>query len=339
MHLEHASRLSPNSPRYHVLLGEAYLLRGDAEDAIAPLQVGFQADAHPRTAYLLAIALLRCHRIDQAERYASAAVGETGSVFHRAHYVRATCRLARDDREGAIRDLWQALDLAPEESRYRMELARLLVARALAAAPLDRRRRVDEAVHVLREASPASSCDAEWHYLIACCLIEGGDAAEALGHLARTDFPSLEEVAFRRGLALARLDRADEAARELERSARDPALAARAHQILEQMRGETAGPLPSSESVEGAMAANSGGPDGPPPGAGAGLGRTFKVPLATPEVEPREEEASGALSEATFLIGSTEALELAGDPHTILDPVDSDPELPHERGEEEAAAS
>jgi hypothetical protein len=108
------------------------------------------------------------------------------------------------------------------------------------------------------------------------------------------------------------------------------------------MRGETVGSRRSSESAEEAVAGDSRGPGTPASGAGASLDRTFKVPLATPEVEPRAEKAADALSEATFLIASTEAVELAGDPgdpHTILDPVDPDPELPRERGEEEAAAS
>jgi hypothetical protein len=141
-------------------------------------------------------------------------------------------------------------------------------------------------------------------------------------------------------MALARLDRPDEAARELELSAHDPALAARAHQILQQMRGETPAPLPPLVAAEGAAAGDRGVPPAPPLGLEAGQERVSRDLRATPEMDPREEEAHEALSERTFLIASTEALLVGdpGDPHTILDPMEADQELPRE-GEEEAAAS
>ena len=73
-HLEQAVRLSPANARYSGLLGEAWLLQGDPEAGLAPLQNSLQQETHPRIASLMAMALLRLDRPADAARIATEAL-------------------------------------------------------------------------------------------------------------------------------------------------------------------------------------------------------------------------------------------------------------------------
>ncbi len=129
LHLEHAVRMHPAHPRYNALLGEAYLLRGDVDEALAPLQNSFMIEPFPRTAWLLAATLLHLERPVEAERLATAAIDEAPG-FHRAFVTRADARELSGNLEGAILDMRDAMDLAPDEESYRTRLADLVERKA-----------------------------------------------------------------------------------------------------------------------------------------------------------------------------------------------------------------
>ncbi|NRA97119.1 MAG: tetratricopeptide repeat protein, partial [Planctomycetes bacterium] len=128
-HLEQAVRLSPANARYSGLLGEAWLLQGDPEAGLAPLQNSLQQETHPRIASLMAMALLRLDRPADAARIATVALEET-SAFPRGHFLRAEARIGLGDVDGAIEDLRHAVSLAPTSEPYRLRLATHLVERA-----------------------------------------------------------------------------------------------------------------------------------------------------------------------------------------------------------------
>lgn len=118
-HLEQAVRQAPGNPRYTATLGEAWLLRGDPEAALAPLQSSFATGPMPRTACLLAQTLHALGRDSEAETFAGAAI-EDGAGFHRAYAIRAEIRRRRGNLTGALDDFEAACALAPDHPEYRV---------------------------------------------------------------------------------------------------------------------------------------------------------------------------------------------------------------------------
>jgi len=128
LHLEEAVRLAPDKPRYALLLADAYLLKKDAEAALGPLVMAWQARAAPRTAGLLALTLFCLGRYSEAERYAAEAL-HANEAFTRARALRAWALLAQGSAGEAARDFRRLLEAPPGDP---MAPAGLLAARALA---------------------------------------------------------------------------------------------------------------------------------------------------------------------------------------------------------------
>lgn len=103
-HLERAVELAPRSARYAALLGETYLVRGEPEEAVAPLALSYQEDPHPRAAYAVALSLLVCGRPEEAQSWATAALEESQALV-RAREVRGWARAACGDAQRAAWDL------------------------------------------------------------------------------------------------------------------------------------------------------------------------------------------------------------------------------------------
>lgn len=220
LHLEQAVRMSPGNARYSALLGEAYLARGDAESALAPLHSSFLATSHPRTGYLLALVLVQLNRAQEALAFASLAV-EEAPAFHRAWAARAECREIIGRLEEAISDMREACGLFPECDRYRLKLGGLLLRHAAAASDSVHRALALEARNRLL-AAPDDQLHREWHYYMGIALLQTGDASGARRHLLETDYPSLDEVAFHLTVAALELGDFDDAEKRLEQASRAP---------------------------------------------------------------------------------------------------------------------
>lgn len=239
-HLEQAVRLSPGNARYSGLLGEAWLLRGDPEASLAPLQNSLHQETHPRIASLMALALLRLDRPADAARIATVALEET-SAFHRGHFLRAEARVGIGDMAGAIDDLRDAVSLAPTSEPYRLRLATHLVERARGGdhGSLVEAREVLDGIDAPREANV-------WHYLRGCVLVELGDPDAALLALENVTWPTRSEVALRRAYAFIELGRRDDALGALQQARGDPTLTAEADRLIAEIGS---GPDPEVPTV------------------------------------------------------------------------------------------
>lgn len=244
-HLEQAVLLSPGNARYGALLGEAWLLKGDPEAALAPLQSSIHQEIHPRVASLLALALLKLDRPADAERFATAALEET-SAFHRAYFIRAEARVGQGDSDGAVDDLRQAVALAPESEPYRLRLAGLLVERRFLGAG-DRAELIEARALLDGVEDPREG--AAWRYLRGCVLIELDDPEAALVALADLSWPTATEVALRRGYAHLALNQRDEALTSFEEARADPELTEVADRLIERLE---AGPDHEAPTVRAA---------------------------------------------------------------------------------------
>ena len=242
-HLEQAVRLSPGNARYSGLLGEAWLLRGDPEAGLAPLQNSLQQEPHPRIASLMAFALLRLDRPAEAAQVATMALGET-SAFHRGHFLRAEARTATGDVVGAIEDLRQAISLAPSSEPYRLRLATHLVDRARAGdhGSLVEAREVLDSMDAPREARA-------WRYLRGCVLVELGEPDAALLAFDNLSWPTASEVALRRAYALVQLERRDEAVLALQEARVDPPLTVEADRVVAELNSK-ASPIRAAPMTE-----------------------------------------------------------------------------------------
>lgn len=243
-HLEQAVRLSPDNARYSGLLGEAWLLQGDPEAALAPLQNSLHKETHPRIASLMALALLRLDRHADAARIATVALEET-SAFHRAHFIRSEARMGTGDVAGAIDDLRHAVSLAPTSEPYRLRLASHLVERARNDAEhgalIEAREILDGIAHP-REAQV-------WRYLRGCVLVELGEPHAALLALEDVTWPTLTDVALRRGYAYIDLGRRDDALLALQQARVDPALTDEADRLIARLES---GPDPDAPTARAA---------------------------------------------------------------------------------------
>ncbi|MAG57889.1 MAG: hypothetical protein CMJ83_16515 [Planctomycetes bacterium] len=237
-HLEQSVRLSPGNPRYSALLGEAWLLRGDPDAAIAPLQNSLQRETHPRIACLMALALLRLDRHQDAEQFATAAITET-AAFHRAYFIRAESRIGIGNRMEAVSDLREAVALAPPSETYRLRLAGHLLDLAFESSGDHARAGLEEAREVLEARTPLNQVDA-WHYLLGCVLVELGEARQALRRLDDLTWPTTSEVALRRAQAHALLGETEDARTCLGQARVDPDLMEEADRMLDRLDNPTA---------------------------------------------------------------------------------------------------
>jgi len=282
-HLEQAVRLAPGNARYSALLGEAWLLRGDAEAALAPLQNSLQGDVHPRAACLMALALLRLEQYEDAERFASAAIAETGA-FHRAFFIRAAVRQCLGRDEDAIQDLRDAHQLSPGATNYRLRLASLLLARADTSSPEDAPGRLLEAHRLLAIEHPVRS-EETWRYALGSTLLALGEAEAALAELTDLTWPSPADVALGSARAYLILGQVEEAAACAGQARVQPELTEAADRILDRLRDDSA-----AERVDGETQAR-------------GLGIASRTEMLT-RLEPVATEMFSMSDEAGALLSS-----------------------------------
>jgi tetratricopeptide (TPR) repeat protein len=215
-HFETATRLRPGHPRYLELLGAACFVSGDTLTAIQHYEQALLRGRSARLVWMLAWAYVHAGRLADVERLVRELI-EEGRGCPRALYVRSLARFRRKAFDPAIEDLREAMPDEVDVPFFRIELARLLIAAALAmgspASALTasglvlspRTRMLREAADLLRAGhidDPGSV--KERNYLTGCVYLELGEPTRALSVLAETDYPSHAEASFRRALAAAR---------------------------------------------------------------------------------------------------------------------------------------
>ena len=122
IHLEEAVRLQPEKARYCVILGEAFLLRGEPDAALPPLMAAFQTVKAPRTAWLLGLTLLILDRFTEARECGAEAIRGSES-FDKALEIRAWATFGTGQWSAAAEDFRSLVRKKEADTRSALGLA------------------------------------------------------------------------------------------------------------------------------------------------------------------------------------------------------------------------
>jgi tetratricopeptide (TPR) repeat protein len=216
--LEEAVRRAPSEIGYRTLLAEACLREGAITRAIEILASSLDANAKPRTIYVLALALLAVERNGEAKSAATEVI-RLNPLMDRAFFVRALARRMQGDLEGALDDL-RAATHARRESEYALAFARIAIEAARDAAPVATPEVLRTALRLVDEGGGADAFSRERQHLGGLLAFALNQPAEAIDRIHVHDPASEPRLALLRGYALLAAGRGAEATSDL-RAARD----------------------------------------------------------------------------------------------------------------------